>query len=189
MPSLQIRSFPALVSVEVLSEGSSFSDAFSDTFSDSFPETISEGVMFSVVALSEISVPGVVSVPCGIISGVTVASVAGLAVVTVCGDKTPCWLAVGVISAAGVAVETAEVAVVSWLDLGVSSFGSDVAGFSTCSVVLVASEAAVLPGFARGFSPMLRLAKLSADMVSPFPLLSESRLLLMIGVAPDEVSA
>ncbi len=34
--------------------------------------------MLSVVALSETSVPEVVSVPCGIISGVTVASVAGL---------------------------------------------------------------------------------------------------------------
>ena len=165
----------------------SFSDAFSDTFSDSFPDTISEGVMLSAFALPDISVPEAVSVPCGIISGVTVASVEGLVVVAVWGGKAPFWLAVGVISAV-VAGETATGAVVSWPDLGMLPSEADVAELSTCSVVLEASDTALLPGFARGFSPVFRLAKLSVDMVSPFPPLSESRLLLMIGVAPDEVS-
>jgi hypothetical protein len=101
-----------------------------------------------------------------IMSGVTVTSAAGAVV-------SAFWVdAAGVVEAAGAGSALATF-VCAAVDGGVLG----------CSDVWDSTETALLSDVASGLSPVLRLARFSADIVSPCALL-ESKLPLMIGAAP-----
>ena len=138
-------------------------------------ETAVPGVKFSggvTVSLAagakEDSVPvGVALVSGAIMSGVTVASAAGAAASAV-GVDAPAQLT---LAGAGSAIGCIAV----WAAVGVVVSG--------CAEAWESTEAALLFVVASGLSPVLRLARFSADIVSPCVLL-ESKLWLMIGAAP-----